>query len=1204
MATDTNPPILLAAQIRCCLSPTVKLDAVSESIQTLLGFMPADLPSFAACIHADDADIAARLFAPQVTAVRQVVNLRLRQANRRIRCVKCSYEKAATAAGITLDLLLEDAKSLPRTLDDAAAMANFRAMMDNTDDYIFFKDRNHVFTGASQTLVALCEPAEQWTDLIGQTDYDVFPEAYADLYYKLEKQVFAGIEVAHEVQKYQARDGRKGWVDNRKYPVRDAAGEIIGLYGIARDITEQRRIEATLLNIANFVAQDHGQRVFEAIAEFSARQFDVDYVHIAMLEPGQTDVRVVAAQLDGKRLEPGYVYSLIGTPCENVIQRSHQCFADHVQQLFPTDHDLVELKAEGYIGEPIVDNNGQVLGLIVLVSRRPLTDSEDIVSGLRILAARAAAVQAQLLSEQALRDSEHLLSTVIDEMPDVLVLKDEKGDFLLCNQTVAQLYGTTPEAMVGKHDSDFGVPEEMANFFRENVLAIMARGETEVVLEDSTDAATGEIRHFKSIKKPFKDADGNNRILVIAHDITDVIRAQEKVAASERLLRDVLDIAQEGIWDWHVPSGRVAHNARWFQVLNFQEDAAHTTVEGFSALLHPEDRPNVQAQLEQLLQGKIDIYQSEHRLRGGDGRYRWVRDRGRVVERDAAGQPLRVVGSFFDNTQQYEAEQTLLASEQRFRSLFEQVPNTAVQGYDAGRRVIYWNAASEALYGYSAAEAQGRQLEDLIIPDFMRQGVIEAVTAWVNGGPAIPAGELALRRKDGSTVSVFSSHAMLTNTLGEPEMYCVDVELTELKKKEAELRDYQTHLETMVEERTVALSIAKEAAEAASRAKSTFLANMSHELRTPMTAIMGMTDLALRKTDDPQLQHRLKTISTASKHLLAIIDDVLDLSRIEADRLTLAPRDFVLTTVLDELYILFEHRLAEKGLPYRAELPPSLAQQRWHGDVQRLQQILINLVGNAVKFTASGVISLRISAIEIDKQTTQLRFDIEDTGIGIAPADQARLFTAFEQADGSMTRKYGGTGLGLAISRRLARMMGGDITLTSQPGSGSTFSLILPLCRVSSEHAVPPAPTFISEKPADALRTRFAGLRILLAEDDPTNQVVLQELIEVAGLQIDVADNGAIAVQLAQNTPYDLILMDMQMPVMNGIEATRAIRAMPAYRQTPILALTANVFSENRDACLAAGMDDHLPKPIDTHRLYLHLLRWLDRDEPAHPSKQ
>jgi PAS domain S-box-containing protein len=226
------------------------LDSVSGNPQRLLGF---DAHAFLAGtvdlktrVHAGDTDVTAEIFAPRPTPSRQVANLRLRQENGRIRCVKCSYEKSATAAGVNLDLLVEDAKSLPRTLDDAAAMANFRAIMENTDDYIFFKDRNHVFTGASQSLVALCDPAEHWTDLIGQTDYDVFPEAYADIYYTLEKQVFAGVEVAHEVQEFLSKEGRKGWVDNRKYPIRNDAGDIIGLYGIARDITDRKNIEQSL----------------------------------------------------------------------------------------------------------------------------------------------------------------------------------------------------------------------------------------------------------------------------------------------------------------------------------------------------------------------------------------------------------------------------------------------------------------------------------------------------------------------------------------------------------------------------------------------------------------------------------------------------------------------------------------------------------------------------------------------------------------------------------------------------------------------------------------------------------------------------------------------------------------------------------------------------------------------------------------------
>jgi len=522
----------------------VVIAAVSGNPQRLLGF---DAQAFLtgtvdlrALIHVDDADISARLFAPQANVTRQVANLRLRQADGRIRCVKCSYERSATAAGVMLDLLLEDAKSLPRTLNDAAAMANFRAMMDNTDDFIFFKDRNHVFTGASQTLVAVCDPAEHWTDLLGQTDYDVFPEAFADAYYKLEKQVYAGGDVAHEVQEYLSKEGRKGWVDNRKYPIRDATGEIVGLYGIARDITEQRRMQSAMLNIADFVAQDHGEHIFDAIAEFAASLFDVDYVHIALLEPSQTEVRVAAAWLDGKRLEPGYVYTLTGTPCENVMQRSHQCFADHVQQLFPTDHDLVELKAEGYIGEPIIDNSGQVLGLIVLVSHRPLVDSEDIVSGLRILAARAAADRALLLNKQALRQQRETLQLILDFAPIGIWLQDGNGKLSFVNKAFCSAMGIPEERFLAVPNYIDLMPEA----FRPQCTASDAKAlasEGISITHQQLPFVDGKVHDLRVIKAIKRNADGQPVALVgLSLDITDELQREQALKASEEAQRTLI----------------------------------------------------------------------------------------------------------------------------------------------------------------------------------------------------------------------------------------------------------------------------------------------------------------------------------------------------------------------------------------------------------------------------------------------------------------------------------------------------------------------------------------------------------------------------------------------------------------------------------------------------------------------------------------
>lgn len=271
-------------------------------------------------------------------------------------------------------------------------------------------------------------------------------------------------------------------------------------------------------------------------------------------------------------------------------------------------------------------------------------------------------------------NNEQLLRAVVNEMPDIVIVKDESGKFLLCNRALAQLYNTTPEAMIGKDDRDFGVPAELADFFKTNVLTIMQRGETEIVFEDSRDANTGEIRHFKSIKKPFKDNLGNNRILVIAHDITDVVRAQAQIIANEQLQRDILTIAQEAIWDWNPVTNQIQRNTRWYQALGYQTEDIQSDIGAFIQLIHPDDRENVHRLIGQLFNLDCNHYESEHRLLAKDGNYRWVRDRGMVLARDETGFPTRVVGSFLDITKEYQAEQALLTERENLRLIIDNAP--------------------------------------------------------------------------------------------------------------------------------------------------------------------------------------------------------------------------------------------------------------------------------------------------------------------------------------------------------------------------------------------------------------------------------------------------------------------------------------------------------------------------------------------------
>ena len=780
---------------------------------------------------------------------------------------------------------------------------------------------------------------------------------------------------------------------------------------------------------------------------------------------------------------------------------------------------------------------------------------------------------ARMQAEEAVRQSRNMLAKVLDSVPQAVFWKDLNSVYMGCNDVYERILGLGgPEEIVGKTDFDFQWTREDAATYIADDRAVMECNRAKLHMAETVQNEKGIALWFDTSKLPLTDSDGRvYGVLGVFEDITERKRAEEELqnlrTAVEQSANTVVITDTNGKIEYVNPA--------------FEKSTGYTAAEALG------NNPRVLKSGEQAPAFYQDLWKTitcgetwrgEFHNRRKDGSLYWESATISPVH-NGTGEIVHFIAVKEDITARKEAEAALVWSEVRFRTIIEKSP-VPMAGNDKELNITFLNPAFVRLFGYSHEEIPtvshwwpkaypSSEYRERVSADWLAE-----LERAKRTGTAFSPQEVTVRCKDGADKTVLISATQLSGSPDDDHVVVV-IDITERKMLESNLLE------------------ALELAEAGNRSKSEFLAIMSHELRTPLNGVLGFAELLAETPLDADQKDYTHTIRSCGEHLLQVVNDILDFSSLEKGSMKFERVPVAVADLLESSCLPSRKTALEKGLELRCELDPR-APKELIGDSRRLCQILINLIANAVKFTAGGSVVLRV-ALASGADRPCLDFSVQDTGIGMSPETIDNLFKPFTQADSKLSRRFEGAGLGLAISQRLAEVMGGTITVASALGQGSTFTFRLPVD--AGDFSKSETDTkFVTGKPGSGTAQVFSGNPVLVVEDDSDNASLAGKMLEALGYQAKHVANGQEALDAFRDGAFSAILMDMQMPVMDGLSATRKIRELEAHSGTtrvPIIALTANVLPTHKELCIAAGMDDFLSKPFKKDHLAAKLARFL-----------